>query len=64
MQKPLSAVYDNAKQENLEWDLQLNLLHFLHFYNCKRVLTVAGQIPRYVLYNFNDEKKGVGNYSN
>ena len=56
VQKYLSAAYDNAKQENLEWDLELNLFHFLHFYNCKRVHTTTGQIPRYVLDNFNDAK--------
>ena len=33
VQKSLSTAYDNAKQENFEWDLELNLLHFLHFYN-------------------------------
>ena len=32
VQKSLSAAYDNAKQKNFEWDLELNLLHFLHFY--------------------------------
>ena len=43
-------------QENLEWDLELNLFNFLHFYNCKRVHTTTGQISRYVLDNFNDAK--------
>ena len=56
VQKSLSTAYENTKQENLEWDLELNLIHFLHFYNCKRVHTTTGQIPWYVLDNFNDAK--------
>ena len=56
--KSLSAAYDNAKQKNLEWDLKLNLFHFLHVYNCKRVhtTTTTGQIPWYVLNNLMMQK--------
>ena len=56
VQKYLSAAYYNAIQFNLEWDLKLNLFHFLHFYNCKRAHTTTGQITRYVLDNYNDAK--------
>ena len=32
------------------------LIKFLHFNNCKREHTTTGQIPNYVLDNFNNEK--------
>ena len=56
MQKSLSAAYDNAKGEKLDWDLEMNLFNFLHYYNCKRDHTTTGKIPKYVLDNFNNEK--------
>ena len=56
VQKSLSAAYDNAKDEKLDWDLEMNLFNFLHYYNCKREHTTTGQIPKYVLDNFNNEK--------
>ena len=56
VQKSLSATYDNAKDEKLNWDLEMNLFKFLHYYNCKRDHTTTGQIPKYVLDNFNNEK--------
>ena len=33
VQKSLSAAYDNAKNEKLDWDLEMNLFNFLHYYN-------------------------------
>ena len=56
IQKSLSSAYDNAKDEKLDWDLEMNLFHFNHFYNCKREHTTTGQIPKYVFDNFNNEK--------
>ena len=56
VQKSLSAVYDIVKDEKLDWNLEMNLFNFLHFYNCKRKHTKTGQIPKYVLDNFNNEK--------
>ena len=56
VQKSLSAAYNNAKDEKLGWDLEMNLFKFLHFYNCKKEHTKTGQIPKYVLDNFNNEK--------
>ena len=44
VQKYLSAAYDHVKQESLESDFELNLFHFLHFYNCKPVHTATGKI--------------------
>ena len=34
----------------------MNLFNFLHFNNCKREHTTTGQIPKYVLDNFKNEK--------
>ena len=56
VQKSLSAAYDNANQEKLDWDLEMNLFNFLHYYNCKIDHTRTGQIPKYVLDNFSSEK--------
>ena len=56
VQKSLSAAYDNAKDEKLDLDLEMNLFNFLHYYNCKREHTTTGQISKYVLDNFNNEK--------
>ena len=56
VQKSLSAAYYNAKDEKLDWDLEINLFNVAHFYNCKRENTTAGQIPKYVLDNFNNAK--------
>ena len=36
MKIPLSAAYDNVKDEKLDWNLEINLLHFLNFNNSKR----------------------------
>ena len=33
----------------------MNLFNFLHYYNCKIAHTTTGQIPKYVLDNFNNE---------
>ena len=52
----LSVAYDNAKDEKMNWDLQMNLLHFLHFYNFKSKHTIIDQISKRVLDNFNNEK--------
>ena len=56
VQKSLSAAYDNAKDEILDWDLEMNLFNFLHYYNCKREHKTTGKIRKYVLDNFNNEK--------
>ena len=56
VQKFLSVAYDNANDEKLDWDLEINLFNFTHFYNCKREHTTTGQITKYVLDNFNNEK--------
>ena len=56
VQQSLSAAYDNAKDEKLDWDLDMNLFNFLHFYNYKREHTTTGQILKYVLDYFNNEK--------
>ena len=56
VQKALSAAYDNLISEKVNWDLELNLFHFLHFYNWKRKHTTTQQIPKHVLDNFNNEK--------
>ena len=56
VQKSLLAAYDNAKDEKLDWDLEMNLFNFLHYYNCKRDHTATEQIPKYGLDNFNNEK--------
>ena len=29
----MSAAYDNAKDEKLDWDLEMILFNFLHYYN-------------------------------
>ena len=34
IQRALSAAYYNVIQEKDEWDLDINLFQFLHFYNC------------------------------
>ena len=52
----MSAAYDNAKDEKLDWDLEMILFNFLHYYNYKREHTTTGKIPKYVLDNFNNEK--------
>ena len=52
----LLEAYDNAKDKKMDWDLEMNLLHFLHFYDCKREHTSTGQILKRVLDNFNNEK--------
>ena len=44
------------KDEKLGWDLEINLLHFLNFKNCKRKHTTTGLILKYVLDNFKNEK--------
>ena len=56
VQKSLSAAYDNAKNEKLDWDLEMNLINFFHYYNCKREHTTTGQISKYVLDNSNNKK--------
>ena len=56
VQSYLSVAYDNAKDEKIDWDLKMNLLHFLHFYNCKSKHTITGQISKRVFDNFNNEK--------
>ena len=33
IQRALSFAYVNVKLEEIEWDLELNLFNFLHFYN-------------------------------
>ena len=42
VQKSLSAAYDNAEDEKLDLDLEMNLFNFLHYYNCKREHTTTG----------------------
>ena len=54
VQKSLSAAYDNSKDEKMNWDLEMNLFYFLHYYNFKRDHITTGQIPKYVLDNFNN----------
>ena len=56
VQKSLSAAYDNAKDEKLDWDLEMNLFNLLHFYNCKSDQTTTGQIQKYVQDHLNNEK--------
>ena len=34
--KSLSAAYDNAKDEKMDWDLEMSLFHFLNSFYCKR----------------------------
>ena len=54
IQRALSAAYDNVIQEKVEWDLELNLFQFLHYYNWSRKHTTTGEVPKFVMDNFND----------
>ena len=54
IQRALSAAYDNVIQEKDEWDLELNLFRFLHYYNWSRKHTTTGEVPKFVIVNFND----------
>ena len=54
IQRALSAVYDNIIQEKDEWDLELNLFQFLHYYNCNRKHTTTGEVLKFIIDNFND----------
>ena len=56
VQKSLYATYGNEKDEELDWDLEMNLFSFLYYYNCKREHKTTWQISKYVLDNFNNEK--------
>ena len=56
VQESLSAAYDNVKDEKLDWDLEINLFNFLHYYYCKREHTTTWQIPKHVLDRFYNEK--------
>ena len=56
IQKELSKTYDNTKKdENENFDLELNLYQFLHYYNWKRQHTTTWQIPKHVMDNLNDQ---------
>ena len=54
-QRPLSAVFDNIIQEKITWDWELNLLKFIHFYNCSRKHATTEEIPKHVMDNYNNK---------
>ena len=40
----------------MDWDLEIKFISIFHFYYCKREHSTTGQIPKYVLDNFSNEK--------
>ena len=54
VQRALSVAYDNVKQEEIEWDLELNLFSFLYFYNWVLKHTPTNEDPKFVMNNFNN----------
>ena len=42
--------------KRMDWDLEINLFYFLHFYNCKREHATTCKFSKGVLDNFNYEK--------
>ena len=54
IQRALTTAYDNVIQNKDELDLELNLFWFLHYYNCNQKHLTTGEVPKFVVDNFND----------
>ena len=54
IERAFSDAYDNVIQIQYEWDLELNLFKFLHYYNCYKKYTTTGEVSKFFMNNFND----------